>query len=361
MIPNVAATNCPLTYQGKWAPGTNGIIGDSPALRTVLAEVERVAPTDSTVLVLGETGTGKELIARAIHNLSPRSDRPFVSLNCAAIPAELLESELFGHEKGAFTGAIAPRIGRFEMADAGTLFLDEIGDIPLALQPKLLRVLQEQEFERVGSGTTHRINVRLVAATHRDLTQMVSQREFRMDLYYRLNVFPVELPPLRERRQDIPQLVSHFVELFSRRMGKRISHIPQDTVDAFTSYSWPGNVRELQNLIERAVIRADNGVLPNPLRKPDSKPDVPTPALVAPTPAPGTFWDSQRDLILQALRRTGWVVGGPRGAAARLGLKRTSLITKMKKLGIARPVRANDMDELNEDRDREQWWRPAAG
>ena len=361
MMPNLAAINVPLTHQGKSEIDTNGIIGDSPALRSVLAEVERVAPTDSTVLVLGETGTGKELIARAIHNLSPRSHRPFVSLNSAAIPAELLESELFGHEKGAFTGAIAPRIGRFEMADGGTLFLDEIGDIPLALQPKLLRVLQEQEFERVGSGTTHRINVRLVAATHRDLTQMVSQREFRMDLYYRLNVFPVELPPLRERRQDIPQLVSHFVELFSRRMGKRISHIPQDTVEAFTSYSWPGNVRELQNLIERAVIRADNGVLPNPLRKPDSKRDAPTPALVAPTLAPGTFWDSQRDLILQALRATGWVVGGPRGAAARLGLKRTSLITKMKKLGIARPVRSNDMDELNEDRDREQWWRPAAG
>ena len=362
-MPNLAATKLPLTHPDKSGQDVNGIIGDSPALRSVLAEVERVAPTDSTVLVLGETGTGKELIARAIHNLSPRSHRPFVSLNSAAIPAELLESELFGHEKGAFTGAIAPRIGRFEMADGGTLFLDEIGDIPLALQPTLLRVLQEQEFERVGSGTTHRINVRLVAATHRDLTQMVRQKEFRMDLYYRLNVFPVELPPLRERRQDIPQLVSHFVELFSRRMGKRISHIPQDTVEAFTSYSWPGNVRELQNLIERAVIRADNGVLPNSLRKPDSKAYAPTPALVAPTPAAGTFWDSQRDLILQALRETGWVVGGPRGAAARLGLKRTSLITKMKKLGIARPVRANfaDMDELNEDRDREQWWRPAAG
>jgi formate hydrogenlyase transcriptional activator len=360
MMPNLAATNLP-TYQDQSGQDTNGIIGDSPALRSVLAEVERVAPTDSTVLILGETGTGKELIARAIHNLSLRSDRPFVSLNSAAIPAELLESELFGHEKGAFTGAIAPRIGRFEMADAGTLFLDEIGDIPLALQPKLLRVLQEQEFERVGSGTTHRINVRLVAATHRDLTQMVSQREFRMDLYYRLNVFPVELPPLRERRQDIPQLVSHFVELFSRRMGKRISHIPQDTVEAFTSYSWPGNVRELQNLIERAVIRADHGVLPNPLRKLDSKADAPTPALVAPTAAPGTFWDSQRELILQALQKTGWVVGGPRGAAARLGLKRTSLITKMKKLGIARPVQANDMDELDEDRDGEQWLRPAVG
>jgi formate hydrogenlyase transcriptional activator len=360
MMPNLAATNF-VTDQDTLRQDNHAIIGDSPALQSVLAEVERVAPTDSTVLVLGETGTGKELIARAIHNLSSRSHRPFVSLNSAAIPAELLESELFGHEKGAFTGAIAPRIGRFEMADGGTLFLDEIGDIPLPLQPKLLRVLQEQEFERVGSGTTHRVNVRLVAATHRDLTQMVSQREFRMDLYYRLNVFPIELPPLRERRQDIPQLISHFVELFSRRMGKRISHIPQDTVDAFTSYFWPGNVRELQNMVERAVIRADHGVLPNPLRKPHSKPDAPAPARLAPAPAPGTFWDSQRDLILQALRGTGWVVGGPRGAAARLGLKRTSLITKMKKLGIARPVQPNVMDELNENRDGEQWWRPAAG
>lgn len=361
MMPNLAAPNPPLTHQGISEIGTKGIIGDSPALQSVLAEVERVALTDATVLVLGETGTGKELIARAIHNLSPRCHRPFVSLNSAAIPNELLESELFGHEKGAFTGAIAPRIGRFEMADTGTLFLDEIGDIPLALQPKLLRVLQEQAFERVGSGTTHRINVRLVAATHRDLIQMVNQREFRMDLYYRLNVFPVELPPLRERRQDIPQLVSHFVEMFSRRMSKRIDHIPQETVEAFTSYSWPGNVRELQNLIERAVIRADNGVLPNPLRKPDATPVAQTAAPVAPTRAPGTFWDSQRDLILQALRATGWVVGGPRGAAARLGLKRTSLITKMKKLGISRPVRTHDIDELNEGGERQQWWQPAAG
>jgi formate hydrogenlyase transcriptional activator len=359
MMSNLAVTNSHFTHQGRSETGPQGIIGDSPALQSVLAEVERVAPTDSTVLVLGETGTGKELIARAIHNLSPRCHRPFVSLNCAAIPDELLENELFGHEKGAFTGAIAQRIGRFEMADTGTLFLDEIGDIPLALQPKLLRVLQEQEIERLGSGKTHRINVRLVAATHRDLTQMVGQKEFRMDLYYRLNVFPVELPPLRERHQDIPQLVSHFVELFSRRMSKRIDHIPQETVDAFTSYSWPGNVRELQNLIERAVIRADNGVLPNPLRKPDGNPVAPTPAPVAPTPAPGTFWDSQRDLILQALRATGWVVGGPGGAAARLGLKRTSLISKMKKLGISRP--ANDTDELNQNREREEWWQPAAG
>ena len=241
------------------------IVGNSPALESALAEVQRVAPTDSTVLVLGETGTGKELIAHAIHNLSPRCGRPFVKLNCAAIPFDLLESELFGHEKGAFTGAVAQKVGRFEMADTGTLFLDEIGDLPLALQPKLLRVLQEQEFERLGSGRTHHINVRLVAATHRDLAQMVARNEFRSDLYYRLNVFPVLVPPLRERREDIRQLVLHFVEVFARRMGKRIEQIPQTTMNAFTAYDWPGNVRELQNLVERAVIRSDNGVLPNPL------------------------------------------------------------------------------------------------
>jgi len=231
--------------QGWAENGFDEIIGKSPALEFVLAEVERVAPTDSTVLVLGETGTGKELIARAIHNISARCGRPFVKLNCSAIPFDLLESELFGHEKGAFTGAVAQKIGRFEMADSGTLFLDEIGDLPLALQRKLLRVLQEQEFERLGSGRTHRINVRLVAATHRDLGEMVAKKEFRSDLYYRLNVFPVVLPPLRERREDIPQLVSHFVEIFARRMGKRIDHIPQEILDAFVSYSWPGNVREL--------------------------------------------------------------------------------------------------------------------
>jgi transcriptional regulator with GAF, ATPase, and Fis domain len=329
--------------------GTNGIIGNSPALESVLAEVERVATTESTVLVLGETGTGKELIARAIHNLSPRCRRPFVSLNCAAIPFDLLESELFGHEKGAFTGAIAQKIGRFEMADTGTLFLDEIGDLPLALQPKLLRVLQGQEFERLGSGKTHRINVRLVAATHRDLTQMVMRKEFRSDLYYRLNVFPVLLPPLRQRCQDIPQLVSHFVEIFSRRMGKRITRIPQETVDAFTSYSWPGNVRELQNLIERAVIRADNGVLPNPLPTSDENSVTLTP-LPTPDKHPGkqnavwgTFSDSTRALILDTLQATGWLVGGPGGAAERLGLKRTTLVSKMKKLGISRPMPQNDV------------------
>ena len=306
------------------------IIGNSPALEFVLSEVEQVAPTDSTVLVLGETGTGKELIARAIHNLSARCGRPFVKLNCAAIPFDLLESELFGHERGAFTGAVAQKIGRFEMADRGTLFLDEIGDMPLAVQPKLLRVLQEQEFERLGSGHTHRVNVRLVAATHRDITKMVARNEFRSDLYYRLNVFPVVVPPLRQRPQDIASLVSHFVEVFARRMNKPIDHVPEEIVEAFTSYSWPGNVRELQNLIERAVIRSNNGVLPNPLPMLDS-------SAAAMFPARPTLTDSTRHLILESLRSAGWVLGGPRGAAARLGLKRTTLIAKMKKLGISRP------------------------
>ena len=317
-----------------------GIIGNSPALESVLADVERVAATGSTVLVLGETGTGKELIARAIHNLSTRCGRPFIKLNCAAIPFDLLESELFGHEKGAFTGAIAQKIGRFDMADGGTLFLDEIGDIPLALQPKLLRVLQEQEFERLGSCRTHRVNVRLIAATHRDLNEMVRCNEFRSDLYYRLNVFPVLLPPLRERREDIPQLVSHFVEVFSRRMCKRIEQIPTRTLHALISYSWPGNVRELQNLIERAVILSDNGVLPNPLPRSHE-------GAVTTVPAEGSLRDSERVLILKTLRAVGGMVGGPRGAAARLGLKRTSLITKMKKLGIYRPRYKSEIDYLS--------------
>jgi formate hydrogenlyase transcriptional activator len=317
------------------------IIGHSPALQSVQEEVERVAPTDSTALVLGETGTGKELIAHAIHNLSARCGRPFIKLNCAAIPFDLLESELFGHEKGAFTGAVAQKIGRFEMADTGTVFLDEIGDLPLALQPKLLRVLQEQEFERLGSGRTHHVNVRLVAATHRDLTEMVARNEFRSDLYYRLNVFPVLVPPLRERREDIPLLVSHFVEVFARRMGKRIDRIPEKTTNALMAYDWPGNVRELQNLIERAVIRSDNGVLPNPL--PRSEEDAHTT-----TCSEGTFMDSQRALILQTLRTAGGMIGGPQGAAARLGLKRTTLVSKMKKLGIYRPRRQGFIEEFNE-------------
>lgn len=254
-----------------------------------------------------------------------------MTVNCAALPFDLLESELFGHEKGAFTGAIAQKIGRFEMADTGTLFLDEIGDLPLATQPKLLRVLQERELERLGSGKTHRIDIRLIAATHRDLTEMVMRNEFRSDLYYRLNVFPVVLPPLRERRHDVPLLVSHFVEYFAQRMGKRIECIPNDTLRALTSYSWPGNVRELQNLIERAVILSNNGVLSNALLASNNYPVTEMPARQC------TFEDSQRSVILQTLAATEWIIGGPDGAAARLGLKRTTLITKMRKLGISRP------------------------
>jgi len=331
--------------EGRPENGFDEIIGNSPALEFVLAEVERVAPTDSTVLILGETGTGKELIARAIHNISARCGRPFIKLNCSAIPFDLLESELFGHEKGAFTGAVVQKIGRFEMADTGTLFLDEIGDLPLALQPKLLRVLQEQEFERLGSGRTHRINVRLVAATHRDLAETVKRNEFRSDLYYRLNVFPVVLPPLRERREDIPQLATHFVEIFARRMNKRIDHIPEGVLDAFVSYSWPGNVRELQNLVERAVIRSNNGVLPNPL--PDKNP-------VMVLASRDTFTASTRALILHALGSTGWVIGGAAGAAARLGLKRTTLIAKMKKLGISRPAQQTETIDLTENGEGEE-------
>jgi transcriptional regulator with GAF, ATPase, and Fis domain len=304
------------------------LIGNSPALEAVLEQVERVAPMDSTVLIQGETGTGKELIARAIHNISSRCGRPFLKLNCAAIPLDLLESELFGHERGAFTGAIAQRIGRFELADKGTLFLDEVGDIPLVLQPKLLRVLQEQEFERLGSTRTHQVDVRLVAATNRDLTEMVKRGEFRSDLYYRLNVFPILLPPLRARREDIPVLVTHFAEIFGRRVGRQIEHIPPETMSALSSYHWPGNIRELQNLIERAVILSNHGVLPNPL---------PTTVSEDAIPAATNLRDSERALILHTLEVAGWVIGGPKGAAARLGLKRTTLICKMQKLGIFRP------------------------
>ncbi len=340
--------------------GFNGIIGNSPALKFVLAEVERVAPTDSTVLVLGETGTGKELITRAIHNLSARRGCPFVRVNCAAIPFDLLESELFGHEKGAFTGAVAQKIGRFEMADTGTVFLDEIGDLPLALQPKLLRVLQEQEFERLGSGKTHRINVRLIAATHRDLIEMVARKGFRSDLYYRLNVFPIQLPALRERSDDIPQLISYFVKGFARRMCKSIRVIPPETMAAFTSYSWPGNVRELQNLIERAVIRSNDGVLPNPIppvfARTPSSPLKPTP----PSPIVGTLSDSARSLILRTLEDTRWVIGGPDGAAARLGLPRTSLISKMKKLGISRPRNGNVTSLFTKENETGVQWQSAA-
>jgi len=314
------------------------IIGNSAALESVLDQVEQVAPTDSTVLIEGETGTGKELIAHAVHNASQRCGRAFIKLNCAAIPLDLLESELFGHEKGAFTGAIAQKIGRFEMADKGTLFLDEVGDIPPALQPKLLRVLQEQEFERLGNGRTHKVDVRLVAATNRDLMKMVARGQFRSDLYYRLNVFPILLPALRERREDIPALVTHFVKLFTRRMGKQVESIPPETMGAFQWYAWPGNIRELQNLVERAVILSRDGVLPNPLHKRRTEVMPPTQHRFAAFPSSMTLEDSDRALIVETLEQAGWVVGGPRGAAAKLGLKRTTLLAKMRRMGISRPI-----------------------
>jgi transcriptional regulator with GAF, ATPase, and Fis domain len=314
------------------------IIGKSAALESVLEQVEQVAPTDSTVLIEGETGTGKELIANAIHNASQRCGRPFIKLNCAAIPLDLLESELFGHEKGAFTGAIAQKIGRFEMADKGTLFLDEVGDIPPALQPKLLRVLQEQEFERLGSGRTHKVDVRLVAATNQNLLKMVARGQFRSDLYYRLNVFPILLPALRERREDIPALVTHFVKLFSRRMGKQVDNIPPETMAAFQWYLWPGNIRELQNLVERAVILSRDGVLPNPLHKKQIELMIPSLDRTRAFHSSMTLEDSDRVLIVETLEQAVWIVGGPRGAAAKLGLKRTTLLAKMRRFGISRPI-----------------------
>jgi formate hydrogenlyase transcriptional activator len=309
------------------------IIGVSAALEAVFEQVECVAPTDSTVLVQGETGTGKELVARAIHNISSRCGRSFVKLNCAAIPFDLLESELFGHEKGAFTGAIAQRVGRFEMADKGTLFLDEVGDIPPALQPKLLRVLQEQEFERLGSTHTRQVDVRLVAATNRDLTEMTKQGEFRSDLYYRLNVFPIRIPPLRERREDIPLLVQYFMQKYARRMGKRIETVPTATMQKLVDWPWPGNVRELQNMIERGVILSPGFVLEIPLTELEQS------TIPVPSDSNGKFTlrAFEREHILNALRDTGWVIGGPAGAAARLGLNRSTLNARMRKLEIQRP------------------------
>jgi formate hydrogenlyase transcriptional activator len=312
------------------------IVGESPALRAALRAVGTVAPTDSTVLVCGATGTGKELIARAVHDLSPRKGRTFVKLNCAAIPTGLLESELFGHERGAFTGAIAQKVGRFELANQGTLFLDEIGDIPLELQPKLLRVLQEQEFERLGGTRTIKVNVRLVAATNCDLARMVAGGRFRGDLYYRLNVFPIALPPLRERPEDIPRLVRHFTQRFARRMSRRIESIPSASMDALVRYPWPGNVRELQNIIERAVILSPGPTLQVPLADLQVVP-APTQPMTAPITTPITLVDAEREHIVDALGATGWVVGGPKGAAARLGMKRSTLQKKMQRLGIARP------------------------
>ncbi len=314
-----------------------GIIGCSASLREVFGQLKIVAPTDSTVLLLGETGTGKELIARALHNRSSRRDRPFVRVNCAAIPSGLLESELFGHERGSFTGAIARRIGRFEMAHGGTIFLDEIGDIPAELQPKLLRVLQEQEFERLGSTQTIRVNVRIVAATSRNLAQMVADREFRGDLYYRLNVFPIRLPALRERPDDIPLLVRHFTERYAARMHKTIGQVSLAGMNALLQYSWPGNVRELQNFIERAVILSPGKVLRLPLselNQTDSFADTAEQSAGSRL----TLKDAEREHIIQALAETNWIIGGLKGAAARLGLKRTTLISKMQRLSISRAL-----------------------
>jgi formate hydrogenlyase transcriptional activator len=328
--------------EGELHASFGAIVGESAPLRHVLREIETVAPTDSSVLIAGETGTGKELIARAIHGLSSRRDRTFVKINCAAIPTGLLESELFGHERGAFTGAVAQKVGRFELAHKGTLFLDEVGDIPLELQPKLLRVLQEQEFERLGATRTIKTDVRLVAATNRDLAQMVADRQFRSDLYYRLNVFPVTMPPLRERRDDIPMLVRHFVDRFARRMSRRIETIPTATIEALRRYPWPGNVRELENLIERAVILTRGETLQVPLVELKA---APTPLILSvaareasPESKDGqrTLAEAERDLILDALRATRWKVGGKDGAAARLGLNRTTLQSRMQKLGIRR-------------------------
>jgi formate hydrogenlyase transcriptional activator len=326
------------------------IIGESPALKRALAQVELAAPAGTTVLLLGETGTGKELFARAIHNLSPRRDRTFVKVNCAAIPSGLLESELFGHERGAFTGAINQKIGRFELADRGTLFLDEVGDLPLELQPKLLRVLQEQEFERLGGNRTQRVDVRVVAATNQDLAKRVSERAFRSDLYYRLNVFPIQVPALRERAEDLPLLVRYFVQRFSRQLNKGVEYIPADAMDALTQYSWPGNVRELENLIERAVLLSPGKELRIPFAElkstalaasagGDSSSSLTSVTSSTSSSSPiSTLEESERQHILRALKQTQWRIAGPKGAAVLLDIKRTTLQARMRKLGIRRPV-----------------------
>ena len=313
------------------------IVGESATLKQVLDKARTVAPSDATVLILGETGTGKELIARAIHRLSSRKNASFVKLNCAAIPAGLLESELFGHEKGAFTGAVSQKMGRLELADKGTLFLDEVGELPLEVQPKLLRVLQDHEFERLGSTRTIRVDIRLIAATNRDLAKSVAGRQFRSDLYYRLNVFPIRMPELRERKEDIPLLVRYLVQKFARRMNKQIETIPAETMNALASWEWPGNVRELENFIERSVILSKGPTLRVPL--------VELNLAAEDAHSDSTLESLQRENIIRVLRETGGVLGGPRGAAARLGLKRTTLQYKMQKLGIAREEYANQQPE----------------
>jgi len=305
------------------------IVGDSPSLKRALSQATTVAPSDASVLILGETGTGKELIARAIHHMSTRKEQSFIKLNCAAIPTGLLESELFGHEKGAFTGAITQKVGRLELADKGTLFLDEVGDIPLELQPKLLRVLQDQEFERLGSNHTVKVNIRLLAATNRDLSKLVAERQFRSDLFYRLNVFPLRVPPLRERRKDIPLLVRYFVQRLAHRMNKNIESVPSETMNALLSWDWPGNVRELENFIERSVILTTGPSLKAPLAELRAGEDESA-------KKDAKLETAERDHILRILRETGGVISGPRGAATRLGLKRTTLQSKMQKLGINR-------------------------
>jgi formate hydrogenlyase transcriptional activator len=321
-----AAENCP---QNPW----ENIVGTSQSLRCVVTDIETVAPTDSTVLICGETGTGKELMARVIHDLSGRRSGPFIKLNCAAIPTGLLESELFGHERGAFTGAVSQRIGRFELADGGTIFLDEIGELTLELQPKLLRILQEREFERLGGSRTIHTNARLIAATNRDLERMVAENRFREDLYYRLNVFPVEVPPLRKRPEDIPLLVDHFALQFSRRMNRQIEAVSSEAMVALSQYTWPGNVRELQNVIERAVILSHGRILEVPVR------DLRVRAGASPlTPTGQTLQQIERAHIMATLERTKWVVAGPNGAASRLGLNRSTLQFRMRKLGIVRPI-----------------------
>ena len=346
---NLSITDRPTGHDGGCGPAASyleeevrpednfeDIIGRSASLRAVFEQVRIVAPTSSTVLVLGETGTGKELIARAIHRRSTRRAKAFVRVNCAAIPSGLLESELFGHERGAFTGAIMRKIGRFELAHGGTLFLDEIGDIPPELQPKLLRVLQEQEFERLGSTQTTRVDVRVVAATSRDLPQMVANREFRSDLYYRLNVFPLRLPALRERPEDIALLVRHFVDACAKRMNKPVERVPQEALEVLLGHAWPGNVRELQNFIERAVILSPGKVLRPPLAELKAAMAGPAASSAAALAGVTTLKDAERQHIVQALTESNWVIGGPKGAAARLGLQRTTLISKMQRLGVAR-------------------------
>jgi formate hydrogenlyase transcriptional activator len=309
---------------------SSDLIGSSPKFRTVLEAVERVAPVDAAVLIQGETGTGKEVIAHAVHEASPRRQNRFVALNCAAIPATLLESELFGHERGAFTGAVAQNTGRFQLADRGTLFLDEIGELPLELQPKLLRVLQEKQLERLGSGRTVQIDVRIIAATNQDLWRMVQERKFRADLYYRLNVFPITLPPLRDRVEDIPALIEYFVQRFSREMGKRIETIPCEVMEVLKLYDWPGNIRELENIIKRTVIMSTGPALRPQFGDLKRLPGQTSPA------AKRTLAEAQRDHIVEVLRDTRWVLGGGDGAAARLGMPRTTLVYRMRKLGIAR-------------------------